>query len=627
MHVQPEAQRTPPKLEKKHKNVHLVPEARKQEQSQAKPKSSKRKAANLTHSEPKVEVVSSSHEVDCQQQQSMETQRISPKQETVFPVPNWSQEQEQAQRSESSESGKLPHSMPEVEAVPDRYAADLQRRVEGLQRKVQEQQQQTLQELQRKVQEQQQQTLQELQRKVQEQQQQTLQELQRKVQEQQQQIAEQITQDAIQVQRTFQEHQKLCTEEKQKLQSAFTEQEERAEILAQESEKAILQQQQRAERFERESQELQVRVQELQKELQEQKRQLESSEQNLQTAQFQSQQQQQQIQILTDRTEESDRLNQQQRQQIDSLTACAEEAERLAQETHERVEEMEGRAVQAETRLQHSDQVFQDMLQRLTGQLPQSLPPWAVQRNEIQLTDEKLGAGGWAVVKVAYFRGKRVAAKCLHNQILSSHNIRLFTREMNMAAQGRHPNLLQFIGATMDNEPVILTELIPTSLRGVMETGTRLGSEQVSCIASDVAQALNYLHLMNPEPIIHRDVSSANVLLEPCGPGHWRAKLSDYGSANFVRYTTTAGPGNPLYAAPEATDPHRHSPKMDVYSFGILLVEMCSGELPASCEELIRQIQWPQMVTTIRQCIRQDPQARPNMADIIAELNPLTNTV
>ena len=537
MHVQPEAQITPPNLEKKHNNVHLVPEARKQEQSQAKPKSSKRKAANLTHSEPKVEVVSSSHEVDCRQQQSMETQRVSPKQETVFPVPNWSQEQEQAQRSESSESGKLPHSVPEVEAVPDRYAADLQRRVEGLQRRVQDQQQQTLQELQRKV------------------------------QEQQQPIAKQITQDAIQVQRTFQEHPKLCTEEKQKLQSALTEQEERAEILVQESEKAILQQQQRAERFERESQELQVTVQELQKELQEQKRKLEHSEQNLQTAQFQSQQQQQQIQIL------------------------------------------------------------QDMLQRLSGQLPQSLPPWAVQRNEIQLTDERLGAGGWAVVKVAYFRGKRVAAKCLHNQIISSHNIRLFTREMNMAAQGRHPNLLQFIGATMDNEPVILTELIPTSLRGVMETGTRLGSEQVSCIASDVAQALNYLHLMNPEPIIHRDVSSANVLLEPCGPGHWRAKLSDYGSANFVRYTTTAGPGNPLYAAPEATDPHRHSPKMDVYSFGILLVEMCSGELPASCEELIRQIQWPQMVTTIRQCIRQDAQARPNMADVIAELIPVTNTV
>lgn len=271
----------------------------------------------------------------------------------------------------------------------------------------------------------------------------------------------------------------------------------------------------------------------------------------------------------------------------------------------------------------NSDRVFQDIFQRLLGQVPQSQPHWVVQREEIQLTEEQLGAGGWAVVKVAVFRDQRVAAKCLHNQIISAHNVRLFTREMNMAAHARHPNLLQFIGATMDNNPIILTELMPTSLRRVLEEGNSLSHGQIVSIASDVARALNYLHLSSPDPIIHRDVSSANVLLKSSAGNSYEAKLSDYGSANFVRYATTVGPGNPLYSAPEVNDPKQHSPKMDIYSLGLLLVEMCSGELFDDHEELIQTrifADWPEMVAVIRPCIHQDPRRRPSAADVIRQL-------
>lgn len=246
-------------------------------------------------------------------------------------------------------------------------------------------------------------------------------------------------------------------------------------------------------------------------------------------------------------------------------------------EAHEQADRLETEQRDMEMRLSNSDRVFQEVLQRLIGQIPQSQPFWVVSRQEINFTSEELGAGGWATVKVAIFRCQRVAAKCLHHQIVSAHNIRLFTREMNIAAQARHPNLLQFIGATMDAEPVILTELLPTSLRHLMET-TNLSKQQIKSLSCDVARALNYLHLSSPDPIIHRDVSSGNILLEATGENNWKAKLADYGSANFVRYTTTAGPGNPLYSAPEVGDPKKHSPKMDTYSFGILLIEMCSGK-------------------------------------------------
>ena len=253
-------------------------------------------------------------------------------------------------------------------------------------------------------------------------------------------------------------------------------------------------------------------------------------------------------------------------------------SQKALEEANQHADRLDRERLDMEGRLANSDTVFQDVLQRLLGQIPQSQPFWVVERQEIHLTPEKLGEGGWANVSVAIFRGQRVAAKCLHNEIISAHNVRLFTREMNIAAQARHPNLLQFIGATIDGHPIILTELLPTSLRRLMES-TRLSKPQVKSISCDVARALNYLHLTLPDPIIHRDISSANVLLEASGEGSWKAKVCDYGSANFVRYTTTVHPGSPLYSAPESGDPKKHSPKMDVYSFGILLIEMCSGKV------------------------------------------------
>ena len=197
------------------------------------------------------------------------------------------------------------------------------------------------------------------------------------------------------------------------------------------------------------------------------------------------------------------------------------------------------------------------------------------------MTQTMLGEGAYGEVKVAKFRGLTVAAKCLHKIILSRYNLQLFTREMEVAARVRHPNLLQFIGATKEEgSPVILSELMPTSLRDQLEKAP-LTRPQVLSISRDVAAALNYLHLWKPTPIIHRDVSSANVLLEPSSNNTWKAKLGDYGSANFLQQiSTTSDPGNPFYSAPEARYPREHSPAMDVYSYGVLLTEMALCRQP-----------------------------------------------
>ena len=85
---------------------------------------------------------------------------------------------------------------------------------------------------------------------------------------------------------------------------------------------------------------------------------------------------------------------------------------------------------------------------------------------------------------------------------------------MCLAAKCRHPNLLQFIGATKFNKevPLIVTEIMQISLRKKLERG-EVSSEQIINISIGVACGLNYLRKTTPSPILHRDVSSANVLL------------------------------------------------------------------------------------------------------------------
>ena len=295
-----------------------------------------------------------------------------------------------------------------------------------------------------------------------------------------------------------------------------------------------------------------------------------------------------------------------------------EESEQQVQMLRRRLEEIES----VPSRLEESEQHIQVVEE---AERTQSETQWVVRREEIQLTGPELGRGGWATVSVATFRGVQVAAKCIHHQIVSQYNRHIFRREMNMAARIRHPNLVQFIGATVEGEMIILTELMPTSLRKELEKSndSLMSPAVVSSIGLDVAKALNYLHLMQPDPIIHRDISSANVLLEPLPLGRWRAKVTDYGSVNLQQQLETVGPGNPTYAAPEANDPRLQCPKMDIFSLGILLLETLTGEFPSESDRsrLMGSVNHPGLLELIQRCLSQRKEDRPTASDIISELN------
>ena len=321
----------------------------------------------------------------------------------------------------------------------------------------------------------------------------------------------------------------------------------------------------------------------------------------------------------------------------EQLQRRAEELQRQAEEqqrqTETRAEALQRqvadsnqRAEMAEERVQHVERSLAETRQSLRQSEERyhiSSTHWAVRREEIELTGPELGAGGWATVTVAKFRGAQVAVKRIHNQIISRHNMQLFKREMNIAARLRHPNLIQFIGATMEGEMMIVMELMATCLRSQLETEEYFQPKLAKAISLDVALGLNYLHLVQPDPIVHRDISSANVLLEVIQLNKWRAKLTDYGSVNVVRQLRTENPGSPAYAAPEASNPRLQSPKMDIYSFGALILEMLTGQLPAPDQRpgLLCQVHHEQLLRLIRRCLSENPEDRPSASVIISEFN------
>ncbi|XP_068685836.1 uncharacterized protein [Montipora foliosa] len=320
-------------------------------------------------------------------------------------------------------------------------------------------------------------------------------------------------------------------------------------------------------------------------------------------------------------------LQQQLREKEECLANSERQLREMAQSFEEQIREKEEEKTNLETQLGMKNQELSELETSLSAAQQmiielrrQESCDWVISRGEIQVKDKCLGKGAWGSVNEATYCGCKVAVKQILELILSAHNRHLFVREMNIASRCRHPCLLQFIGATNDEgSPLFVTELMEMSLRDLL--GQRqLTQAEISVISLDVSRALNYLHHMKPSPIVHRDVSSANVLLWRQGE-QWRGKVSDYGTAKFVQQTMTVAPGALIYSAPEALSSNQTS-KVDVYSFGVLLCEMCIGEMPdpERREEQVLLVRNRLFRNLVRQCLQADPAMRPDMAQIIQEL-------
>ena len=378
---------------------------------------------------------------------------------------------------------------------------------------------------------------------------------------------------------------------------------------------------------EKEIAELQRKVVQLQQQFEEKKKSEADKEakvqrlcQQLQQKEREHSEKKQEIQKYKQRIQEKEKNNGAKEQEIKKYLQDKEKAEAEKEQKYQ-------------CQLQEKDRELQEKnneLQEKERELLHQQQVWVIDKDEVILTREELGRGSYGIVNAGTFRGLRVAVKSLHNAIVSEFNLALFSREMSIASLVRHPNLVQFIGATKVGNPLILMELMNNSLYAELQKN-QLTRQQILSIAQDVALGLNYLHLFKPQPIIHRDVSSPNVLLKPCtGPAGYKAKVSDYGSTVILQQATSTGtgmPGRSAYAAPEASIPVQHSPAMDVYSYSVLLMEITLHSPPKSTTaERERQscnVFWSPMKSLIQRGLNTTRQCRPTMSQVIESLREI----
>ena len=322
---------------------------------------------------------------------------------------------------------------------------------------------------------------------------------------------------------------------------------------------------------------------------------------------------------LGEHASQFERLQQEHTSQLEEHTSQLEQLqEELTAHFQKQLEEQK-RQIKEEMQQQ-----FQAQLVQLQSRMQNLQPSWSIDQEHLEITEHVLGRGAYGEVRVGIYQGTRVAVKKIHEVIISDYNRELFEREMKITSRVRHPNLVLFIGAVTMNNITIVSELMETSLRKLMMEG-KLKATNICPISKDVACALVYLHSL-PDPIVHRDVSSANVLLNAKKDG-WQAKLGDFGSANFLAKLGTVGPGCVAYAAPEAVDPRQQGPKMDVYSFGVLLLEMCVGKFmdQHTLESTkVAVVTWSDpskksLGEWSKRCTERDPDKRPNMADFVRQ--------
>ena len=336
--------------------------------------------------------------------------------------------------------------------------------------------------------------------------------------------------------------------------------------------------------LERQLREMRQREENLQSQLRETQQREENTQRQLREMQQREENLQRQLRETQQREEHLQRhfreMQQNSESQLRETQQREENLESQLREMRQRFENSQQRVSTLERQLRDKDQEVNELVlslslaqQTISEQQQQKTCDWVISRDEIQMTNKCLGRGGWGSVYEGVYCGCTVAVKQIHDLILSPHNIRLFEREMNIASKCRHPHLLQFIGATNDEgNPLFVTELMEKSLRALLEQ-RQLSEIEIRVILLDVARAINYLHQKKPEPIIHRDVSSANVLLWRQGD-QWRGKVSDYGTANFMQQTMTVAPGAMIYCAPEALTSNQ-TVKVSFLYFRAFQIEHC----------------------------------------------------
>ena len=228
--------------------------------------------------------------------------------------------------------------------------------------------------------------------------------------------------------------------------------------------------------------------------------------------------------------------------------------------------------------------------------------------SNVQLTGTNIGGGAYGTVDEVAFP-VAAAAKTIHPILQGglSKAASEFVKECQLMSTLRHPNIVQFLGVTFfpgSRLPALVMERLLTSLHDLLDPDPdtppprdavpplAFFSMALKCsVLQDVARGLAYLHGQSP-PIIHRDLSARNVLLNSGMVG----KIADLGVARIAprmraAATMTKGPGASVYMPPEATAPatsdkekSKYDASIDIFSLGVVTIFTVGETFP--CDPL-----------------------------------------
>ena len=235
--------------------------------------------------------------------------------------------------------------------------------------------------------------------------------------------------------------------------------------------------------------------------------------------------------------------------------------------------------------------------------------------SNVQLTGTRIGAGAYGSVEEVTIHGAVCAAKKIHDIFQDRSEIPAadiqkassqFVRECQLMSTLRHPHIVQFLGVCFlhgSRLPALVMERLMTSLHDLLDPATDPPPPpdapkpffplSLKCsILHNVASGLAYLHERSP-PIIHRDLSARNVLLN----SGMVAKIADLGVARIVprmymraAATMTKAPGAGIYMPPEALEAKseeeeqssQYGASIDVFSFGVVSIFTLGQTFPCN---------------------------------------------
>ncbi|KAK1277523.1 U-box domain-containing protein 34 [Acorus gramineus] len=196
----------------------------------------------------------------------------------------------------------------------------------------------------------------------------------------------------------------------------------------------------------------------------------------------------------------------------------------------------------------------------------------------------KIGEGGYGPVYKCYLDHTPVAIKVLRPDAAQGRS--QFQQEVEVLSCIRHPNMVLLLGACPEYGCLVYEYLANGSLedRLFRRGGTPTLSWQLRFrIAAEIATGLLFLHQTKPEPLVHRDLKPANILLDR----NFVSKISDVGLArlvppsvadNVTQYRMTSTAGTFCYIDPEYQQTGMLGIKSDVYSLGIMLLQLITGK-------------------------------------------------